>query len=218
MAALFVTGAGTDIGKTHVACALITALRARGMAVDAFKPVLSGFDPNDLASSDAGRLAAALGRPEAWAAIAPRRFRAPLSPPTAAALEGETLALDDLVADGRARMGAADGLLLIEGAGGVMSPLTETATNLDLMAALRAPVLLVVGSYLGALSHALTALVALRARGLTVAAVVMSESQNAPDLDQTGASLKAFETEAPVFLAPRGAAWTADALADLILA
>jgi dethiobiotin synthetase len=218
MAALFVTGAGTDIGKTHVACALIAALRARGAAVDAFKPVLSGFDPADPASSDAGRLAAALGRPEAWAQIAPRRFRAPLSPPTAAALEGQTLALDDLVTDAQQRMAAAEGLLLIEGAGGVMSPLTDTATNLDLMAALGAPVLLVIGSYLGALSHALTALVALRTRGLAVAAVVMSESENAPDLDQTGASLRAFERQAPVFLAPRGATWTADALAELILA
>lgn len=219
MSALFVTGTGTDIGKTYVSCAVIRALKARGAVVDAFKPVVSGFDPKDAAGSDPARLAAALGAPGDVFRIAPRRYLAPLSPNIAARLEGETLRLDDMVIDAVARAAALrDGLLLVEGAGGVMSPLTNAETNLDMIAALGAPVLLVAGSYLGTISHVLTALVALRAAQVTVAAVVMSESLDAPDMTQTADALKPFLDGVPLFLAPRGESWDADAVADHLLA
>lgn len=218
MAALFVTGTGTDIGKTYVSCALIRALKAKGSAVDAFKPVVSGFDPKDATASDPARLAAALGTPSEVFRIAPRRYRAPLSPNIAARLEGDTLSLDDMVIDAVARAAEIrDGLLLVEGAGGVMSPLTDGETNLDMIAALGAPVLLVAGSYLGTISHVLTALVALRAAKVAVAAVVMSQSLDAPDLVQTADALKPFLDGAPLFLAPRGESWNAEALADHLL-
>jgi dethiobiotin synthetase len=218
MPALFVTGTGTDIGKTYVSCAVIRALKARGTAVDAFKPVVSGFAPKDAAGSDPARLAAALGDPGAVFRIAPRRYRAPLSPNIAARLEGQTLALDDMVIDAVARAAEIrDGLLLVEGAGGVMSPLTDGETNLDMIAALNAPVLLVAGSYLGTISHVLTALVALRAAKAEVAAVVMSESLDAPDLAQTAQALALFLEGTALFLAPRADAWDAGALADHLL-
>lgn len=218
MVALFVTGTGTDIGKTYVSCALIRALKAKGALVDAFKPVVSGFDPKDAAASDPARLAAALGDPAGVFRIAPRRYLAPLSPNIAARLEGEVLRLDDMVIDAVARAAELrDGLLLVEGAGGVMSPLTDTDTNLDMIAALGAPVLLVAGSYLGTISHVLTALVALRATKATVAAVVMSESLDAPDLTQTAEALAPFLDGVPLFLAPRGESWDADAVADHLL-
>ena len=60
---IFVSGAHTDVGKTHVACALIRAARAEGLTVEALKPVVSGFSPADWADSDPGRLLAALGEP-----------------------------------------------------------------------------------------------------------------------------------------------------------
>ncbi len=217
MKSLFVAGTGTDIGKTHVACALIRAVRARGLSIDAFKPVVSGFDPADPDVSDPGRLAEALDEPDALARISPRRYRAPLAPNLAARLEGESLSLADLVADCHTRLARPDrDLLLIEGAGGVMSPLTDKATNLDLMIALNLPILLVAGSYLGTVSHMLTALEVIRARGLSIAAVVMSESLDAPDLAQTADMLKAFEPKAPLILAPRTQAWDAAALVDLL--
>lgn len=218
MKALFVAGTGTDLGKTHIACALLRAARARGLTVDAFKPVVSGFDPAEPEASDPARLAAAMGRPDAWAEISPRRYRAPLAPNLAARLEGETLAMADLVADCQTWLDARDvNLALVEGAGGVMSPMTDDATNLDLMTALALPVLLVAGSYLGTASHLLTALDVLRARGLTVAAVVVSESLDAPDLAQTVEMLRAFERQAPIVVAPREADWDAAELADLLL-
>lgn len=214
MSALFVAGTGTDIGKTHVACALIRALKAKGVAVDAFKPVVSGFDPADPAASDPARLAQALGDPSALPRISPRRYLAPLAPNLAARLEGDVLRIADLVADCRAALAGDHDLMLVEGAGGVMSPLTDEATNLDLIAELGLPVLLIAGSYLGTISHVLTALVALRARGVTLAAIVMSESLDAPDLVQTADALAAFERETPIFLAPRDESWDASALAE----
>lgn len=217
MKRLFVAGTGTDLGKTHVACALLQAARDRGLSVDAFKPVVSGFNPDAPEGSDPARLAAALGRPEAWSEVSPRRYRAPLAPNLAARLEGDALVLSDLVADCQAWLrGRQVDLALVEGAGGVMSPMTDAATNLDLMVALGLPVLLVAGSYLGTASHLLTALEVLRARGLTIAAVVVSESVDAPDLDQTVEMLRAFERQTPILVAPRWG-WDATELADLLL-
>ncbi|MDG2527433.1 dethiobiotin synthase [Caulobacter endophyticus] len=214
MSALFVAGTGTDIGKTHVACAVIRALKAKGVAVDAFKPVVSGFDPADPSASDPARLAQALGDPSALPRISPRRYLAPLAPNLAARLEGDVLRIEDLAADCRAALAGDHDLMLVEGAGGVMSPLTDEATNLDLIADLGLPVLLIAGSYLGTISHVLTALVALRARGASVAAIIMSESLDAPDLVQTADALAAFERETPIFLAPRHEYWDASELAD----
>ena len=69
--ALFIAGAHTDIGKTHVACALLHAAIARGLTVDAFKPVVSGFDPDEPAGSDPARLLAALGKAATPEAVRP---------------------------------------------------------------------------------------------------------------------------------------------------
>jgi len=99
-----------------------------------------------------------------------------------------------------------------------MSPMTDTATNLDLMTELRLPVLLVAGSYLGTASHLLTALEVVRARDLTIAAIVVSESLQAPDLDQTLDLLRAFEHRAPILSARRAEVWDAAPLVDLLVA
>lgn len=218
MKAVFVAGTGTDLGKTHIACALLRAARRRGLRADAFKPVVSGFDPAEPQASDPARLAAALGRPDAWADISPRRYGAPLAPNLAARLEGDRLEMADLIADCRAWLESRDAdFALIEGAGGVMSPMTDDATNLDLMTTLGLPVLLVAGSYLGTASHLLTALEVLRSRQAPLAAIVVSESLDAPDLAQTVEMIRAFERETPIVVAPRAPAWDAAELADLLL-
>jgi dethiobiotin synthetase len=159
-----------------------------------------------------------MGRPDAWPQISPRRYRAPLAPNLAAHLEGDTLAMADLVADCQTWLDTRDvDLALVEGAGGVMSPMTDDATNLDLMTALALPVMLVAGSYLGTASHLLTALEVARARDLTVAAIVISESLDAPDLGQTVEMLRTFERQTPIIAAPRDTDWNAAELADLLL-
>lgn len=214
MSTLFVTATGTDVGKTYVTCALIRALSVAGRPVRAFKPVVSGFDPAETEVSDPGRLRAALGADAPpLEQIAPLRFAAPLSPPLAARMEGACLSLNQLETLCRDQMGG-DAPLMIEGAGGVMSPLTDTETNLNLIERLAVPVILVSGSYLGTISHTLTAVEVLKARGVPIAAIVMSESENAPNLTETAAGLSAFLSGVPLFTAPRNAdGWDASGLA-----
>ncbi|MCX7585696.1 dethiobiotin synthase [Phenylobacterium sp. 58.2.17] len=217
MRQLFVTGAHTDVGKTYVACAMLRAARAKGLSVAALKPAVSGIDEADWAQSDPGRLLAAMGRPLTLAeldAIAPLRFTAPLSPPMAARLEEVDLRISTLTEFCRAGLAAsAADLMLVEGAGGVMSPMAEDGTGLDLMVSLGLPSVVVGGSYLGAISHTLTAIETLRARGLPIAAVVISQSgePDAPDFAQTVDSVAAFAGEVKIIAAARDdEAWASE--------
>lgn len=217
MRQLFVTGAHTDVGKTYVACAMLRAARAKGLSVAALKPAVSGIDLADWSDSDPGRLLAAMDRPLTLAeldAIAPLRFAAPLSPPMAARLEGVDLRILTLTDFCQARLAASDAdLMLVEGAGGVMSPMAEDGTGLDLMLALGLPSVVVGGSYLGAISHTLTAIETLRSRSLPIAAVVVSQSgePDAPDFAQTVESVAAFAGEVKIIAAPRGGeAWASE--------
>ncbi len=200
MSAHFITGTGTDIGKTWLSCALLRHWRAAGCAAQAFKPVLSGFDAAHAAASDAGQLLAALGRTidaAALDAIAPWRFNAPLSPDMAAAREGRRIDFDALVgftrrvAQTRVQTSADFFSTLIEGVGGVMVPLDEEHTVRDWIVASGLPCVLVAGSYLGSLSHTLTALEALRKVGAGVTAIALNESpESTVGLDAAAAALR----------------------------
>ena len=207
MAAYFVTSTGTDVGKTFVTAGVIRYLRTSSQAVAALKPVVSGYDSSVAETSDPAVLLAALGRPVAAdevERIAPWRFRAPLSPDLAAAREGRSVAFDELVAFSRKAIEAANGILFIEGVGGIMVPLDGNRTVLDWMAALDIPLLLVVGGYLGTISHTLTALDVLAQRRLSVAAIVVSESERNPvELDDTVASIARFSGGVDVIGLPR---------------
>jgi dethiobiotin synthetase len=207
MTAVFVSATGTDVGKTFVASGLIRHFREQARAVDAIKPVVSGFDPAAIPESDPGALLAALGRPltiEEAERISPWRFAAPLSPDMAARREGRAIDFDAVTAFCRSAMAKRRGLLLIEGIGGVMVPLDASRTVLDLMTQLRLPILLVAGSYVGTISHTLTALQVLVRRNLDVAAVVISESQgSAATLDDTVAAVARFSGAIDVIGIPR---------------
>jgi dethiobiotin synthetase len=207
MTALFVTATGTDIGKTFVTAGLIRHIRATGRSVAAIKPVVSGFDPDDWHGSDPAVLLAALGRPltlEEADGVSPSRFKAPLSPHTAAQREGRAIAFQDVVAFCRRAMAARRGVLLVEGIGGVMVPLDDRHSVLDLMSMLRIPIILVAGSYVGTLSHTLTALEVVARRNLDIAAVVVSESEgSAASLEDTVATLQVFAEQIEIVGIPR---------------
>lgn len=209
MVAVFVTASGTDIGKTYVAEALLRQWRQSGRLVAVLKPLLSGYDPADAASSDTGRLLTASGvaiTPESIDLVSPWRYAAPLSPDMAAAREGKTVPVDDVIAYCAAAIAEADesGMsLLIEGIGGVMVPLDDTRTVADLVAALGIPAILVGGSYLGSLSHTLTAYEALRARNVTVDSVIISETPDSDvPLDETRDVLARFVVPVPIEVMP----------------
>jgi dethiobiotin synthetase len=207
MTAMFVTATGTGIGKTFVASGLIRLLRGRGRTVEAIKPVITGFDPRLARESDTGRLLAVLGRPltvDHIAAVSPYRLRAPVTPDLAARLEGAAIdfrALAAFCGDAIARHRDA---LIIEGIGGVMVPLDDRHTVLDWMIEVNLPLLVVAGSYVGTLSHTLTALDVLGRNGLKVAGVVVSETpQSAAGLEETAAIIRRFATGMEVFALPR---------------
>ena len=207
MSAVFITATGTDIGKTFVTAGLIRHLRAAGAAVDALKPVVSGYDSSVVETSDPAVLLKALGKPVSAgeiARMAPWRFRAPLSPDLAAAREGRGIDFDELIAFSRRAVDATSGMLFIEGVGGIMVPLDDRHTVLDWMAALRIPLLLVVGGYLGTISHTLTAIDVLAQHALTTAAIVVCESERNPvELVDTVASIERFSGGVDVIGLPR---------------
>jgi dethiobiotin synthetase len=202
---IFITGTGTDVGKTFVAASLIRHLRRMGRTVEALKPVVSGFDPAAPASSDPGVLLQALGHSatlEEIKRIAPWRYRAPLSPDLAAAQEGQAIDVDAVVAFCRTAADQRRDIVLIEGVGGIMVPLDNQRTVLDLMMALQMPLILVAGSYLGTISHTLTALDALFRRNLKVLSIIVSESPNSSvPLAETVAAIARFA--GPVIGLPR---------------
>ena len=207
MAAYFVTSTGTDIGKTFVTAGLIRYLRESNQPVTALKPIVSGYDSSVAETSDPAVLLSALGRPvtaDEVERIAPWRFRAPLSPDLAAAREGRRVDFEKLIAFSRAAIKAAKGPLFIEGVGGIMVPLDGQRTVLDWMTALDIPLLLVVGGYLGTISHTLTALDVLAQRRLTIAAIVVSESdRDTVELGDTVESIVRFAGKVGVVGLPR---------------
>ncbi len=211
MPTLFVTATGTDVGKTYVSAGLVRAALALGAQVDALKPVASGHDPARLGETDAAALLGALGRavtPETVAACSPFRFARPLSPDMAARREGRAISLEAVVGVCRAAEGP--GALLVEGVGGVMVPLDGRRGVLDWVAALGCPAVVVAGSYLGTISHSLTALAVLRARGVTVLALLVSETPGSSvGLGETVAALAEQAAPCPVLAVPRGGGETA---------
>ncbi|MET0546162.1 MAG: dethiobiotin synthase [Caulobacterales bacterium] len=201
---IFVAGTGTDIGKTYVAASMIREAVAAGRKTVVLKPVVSAVpEPDDpaFAQSDMAVLLTAQGLPvdeEHVQAISPWRFKAALSPDMAARLEGRSVHFDALLdwARMRIRGAPADAFVLIEGAGGLMSPLSVKNTNLDLLAALGARALLVAGNYLGAISHTLTAVEALKARNVDLAGIVVNECEgDHPPLESIVETLTRFLPE-----------------------
>jgi dethiobiotin synthetase len=203
--AIFITATGTDVGKTHVAASLIGHFRQMGRRVAALKPVVSGFDPAQPGNSDPAALLRALALPatmENIERISPWRFRAPLAPDLAARREGRRIDVDKVIAFCRSAVEQRQDILLIEGVGGIMVPLEGERTVLDVMMALRLPLILVTGSYLGTISHTLTALDALFRRGMDVLTVIVSETPGSTvPLDETVAAIGRFA--APVIALPR---------------
>lgn len=207
MTACFITGTGTDIGKTYVTARMIRDWRTRGIRARALKPVASGYDPAAPESSDAGILLAAMGdpvMPETVEKICPWRYRAPLSPDMAAAREGRAIPFGDLIAFCRREIARTDSPLLIEGVGGVIVPLDDRHTVRDWITALDIPVILVAGTYLGTISHTLTAVEALTMRGIDIKRIILNASPDAPvPPEETKTTLSRFLPGTPIQIIER---------------
>jgi dethiobiotin synthetase len=174
---VFVTGTDTEAGKSVVAAAICAALAARGEPVAAFKPVVTGLDdpPGDW-PADHELLAAAAGGRQAPEDVAPYRFGPAVSPHFAAELAGETIEPARLVAAARAHE-----LLVCEGIGGLMVPITTGYLVRDLAVDLALPVVVAARTGLGTINHTLLTIEAAHGAGLTVAGVVMTPWPDDPE-------------------------------------
>jgi dethiobiotin synthetase len=173
-----VTGTDTGIGKTVVTCALAAALRRRGLRVAAMKPVESGAAFDD-PGRDGRRLQQAAGDDRPLSVTAPIAFPDAVAPLVAARRAGTTIDLDRL--DVAIREASRDrDALLVEGAGGLLVPLTEHVSYNDLFARWHLDLVIVAANRLGVINHVRLTLAAARAAGLNVSAVVLNELTTNP--------------------------------------
>jgi len=203
---LFITSSGTEIGKTFVTAALIHQLRVSGRTAGAAKPLLSGFDDANVAGTDTGIILNALGReltPGNINAVTPWRFKAALSPDMAAEREGRAIDFDAVTQFTQSALKGPEDIVLVEGVGGVMAPIGAHHTVLDWVAAVGAPALLVVGGYLGTISHTLTAAKAIEGTGVPLAGVVISARGELPvPPTETAAAIARFMPGVPIATLP----------------
>ncbi len=171
--AFFITGTDTGVGKTVLTALLAQFLRERGVRVAAFKPVCSG------GRDDARALHIALGGALTLDEINPWHFRAPVAPSLAAARAGKSVMLAQALAHIRATQRNFD-VTLVEGAGGLLSPIGKNFDSRDLMKALRARPIIVAPNKLGMVNHILLTLEALP-KGLQKKAKVVLMSPSQPD-------------------------------------
>lgn len=171
---LFVTGTDTDVGKTAVAVAIVRRLRQDGVRVGVYKPVASGIPPAEIAGSDAARLWEAAGRPKPIELVCPQVFAAAISPPLSARLEGRRVD-ERLLRAGFEVWKQASDIVIVEGAGGLFSPLGDRSLNVDLACDLGLPLVVVDSARLGAIGRTLAVAEAASSRGLRLAAVVLSQ-------------------------------------------
>jgi dethiobiotin synthetase len=196
MPGVFVTGTGTEVGKTVVAAVLARTLASEGKRVAVFKPAVTGLDdydtPADGPKTDAGvafsahrpdheLLRRAGGSQQSDEGIAPYRFGPPMSPHLAAELAGQAIEPERLLGAARAAAAGAD-FLVCEGVGGLLVPLRGEPPYLvrDFAADLGLPLVLVAPPGLGTINHTLLTLEAARAAGLEVAAVVLTPWPESP--------------------------------------
>jgi dethiobiotin synthetase len=196
----FITGSDTDVGKTYVACQIVSQLSARGIDIETRKPAESGcIESGDgtLVTHDAAALQQANANRETIERICPYRYRAALAPHRAARLEGQTVSLPALIE--ACSLDDPGHCLIVEGAGGFYSPLADDGLNADLASALQLPVIIVVNDRIGAVNQALMTLQAVNNRKLHVAALILNqlEPRNDNGMDNA-ADIRAY-CNSPIF-------------------
>jgi dethiobiotin synthetase len=175
---VFVTGSSTNVGKTYVSQILIRQRIATGQRVGAYKPAASGTE--DGLPSDFELLWQATGRLLSLDAVCPQRFQAPLAPCLAAEKEGRSVD-ETLLVNGLATWTGHCDFVLIEGAGGLLSPVSWQCTNADLAAKFGYPLVVVVANVLGAVNQALLTLAYAQSRNLQVNELIFSDIEPSPE-------------------------------------
>ncbi len=172
---LFVTGTDTEVGKTVIAGGIARVLKDKGQEVGVFKPVASGCrsDRGALVSPDAEFLAHCADSSETLDQICPVRFREPLAPEVAVQRGAEPIELE-IIRTYYNRLAAGKEVMIVEGIGGLLVPLSQELLVADLAGQMDLPLLIVAKPGLGTINHTLLTIEAARARGLRVAGIVIN--------------------------------------------
>jgi dethiobiotin synthetase len=188
MKGIFITGTDTGVGKTVVASAITRLLHVNGVNVGVMKPVTSGCkDENGrLVSEDAALLAWSAGVDVADADMAPYLLRLPIAPSEAARREGVQIDFRH-ISDSFAKLASRHDMVIVEGAGGLMAPLSGELLIADLISHLSLPILIVARPNLGTLNHTLLTCFAARQLGLTVKGVVINNFPEKPGIAEESA-------------------------------
>jgi len=198
----FITGTDTDIGKTFVSCSIARYLLEKqpGLVISPRKPIASGALKNkhgQLYSEDAVQLHQACQSQTPIETVCPYLLEPAISPARAIQQAGVTITIQDLLSACKAPLGT---LTLVEGAGGIYSPLASDGLNIDLAKLLGYPIILVVGNKLGCLNHALLSICAIENAGLEVAHIFINNITSDADV-QNLTELQSL-TRHPVSLIP----------------
>ena len=210
-AGLFIAGTDTGVGKTAVSAAVLRWLGGAGRRVGTYKPVATGIAAADTPGGDPFLLWAAAGRPLSPEAVCPQVFAAPISPPRSSQAEGRRV--DDKLLRAGLDVWSDWEVIVVEGAGGLFSPLGNSTIGADLARDLQLPVVIVDAARLGGIGRTLCCVRAARAEGLRIAACVFSEvSPNSEDPDgqrrvaqQTATDLATLVPDVPVTVLWHGA-------------
>jgi dethiobiotin synthetase len=185
---LFISGTDTGVGKTWVTCLVARKVRETGLRVGVYKPACSGAMVNvggRRVCDDVERLAAATGFPVPRDRVCPQQFAAPVAPPIAARLEDRRVDPQLLVRGALWWIGQVD-LLLVEGAGGLLSPIGDDEAVADLAVEFGYPLLIVAADRLGTINHTLLTVEAAQCRGLRVAGIVVNRATRSQDASTAG--------------------------------
>jgi dethiobiotin synthetase len=164
----FITGTDTDVGKTHVATLLIGAFVNSGIDIGVMKPVSAGGREDAVAMMDAA------GSKDTLDAVNPIALEEPLSPNLAAEREGGQIDLAKL-SDAYTELASKHACMIVEGAGGLLVPLSDIATMADLAATIGLPLIVVARAALGTINHTLLTIEAAQSRNLAIVGVIYNQ-------------------------------------------
>lgn len=198
---IFVTGTGTEVGKTVVAASIARTLAGDGLKVAVFKPAVTGLDEG--VETDHALLRRASGSAQSDEEIAPYRYGPPASPHLAATLAGEAIEPERLRQVAAAAAEGADAIVC-EGVGGLLVPLSADYLVRDLACDLGYPLVVVAGPGLGTINHTLLTVEAARTAGLAIAAIVLNPWPDEPtEIERSNRETLASLAGAQVLTLPR---------------
>jgi len=176
---LFFAGTDTEVGKTYVTSLAARSLAEKGYRVGVYKPVASGCQriDNELVAEDAVALWEASGKPASLNTVCPQRFEKALAPPQAAIAEGKQVDISGML-DGIKPWEPISDVLLIEGAGGLFSPIADGLLNIELAKKMNAQVILVAENKLGVIHQVISTCEAAKARQCSPCGIILSHPTN----------------------------------------